>query len=101
MVAAQYQNVYVDTSSSNNWVNWTPHPLTVADLFRRTLDAIGCERLIFGTDSGFFPRGYRSNILNDQLAICDDLGLSPDADRQHLRWQHPAYSRIAGGGGPR
>lgn len=78
MVAAQYQNVYIDTSSSNNWVMWTPHRLSVADLFRRTLDTVGSERLLFGTDSSFFPRGYRTNILNDQLAICDDLRLSPE-----------------------
>lgn len=77
MVAAQYQNVHIDTSSSNNWVRWMPQPLTVADLFRRTLDAIGSGRLIFGTDSSFFPRGYRTTILNEQLAICRDLGLSP------------------------
>jgi uncharacterized protein len=78
MVAAQYQNVYVDTSSSNNWVNWAPYRLSVPDLFRRTIDAVGCDRLLFGSDSSSFPRGYRTNILNDQLAICHDLGLSSD-----------------------
>lgn len=78
MVAAQYQNVYIDTSSSNTWAIWAPHPLTVADLFQRTLNTVGSERLIFGTDSSFFPRGYRANILNDQLAICHDLDLSPE-----------------------
>jgi hypothetical protein len=78
MVAAQYQNVHIDTSSSNNWTRSAPHPLTVTDLFRRTLDTVGSERLIFGTDSSFFPRGYRTNILNDQLAICHDLNLSPE-----------------------
>jgi hypothetical protein len=52
--------------------------LTVADLFERTIDAVGSERLLFGTDSSFFPRGYRTNILNDHLAICDRLGLSPE-----------------------
>ncbi len=77
MVAVQHQNVHIDTSSSNNWVAWDPDRLTVADLFRRTIDAVGADRLVFGTDSSFFPRGYRTNILNDQLAICDDLGLSP------------------------
>ena len=76
MVAVQHQNVYIDTSSSNNWVTWDHHRLTVADLFGRTVDAIGCERLIFGSDSSFFPRGYRTNVLNDQLAICDQLRLS-------------------------
>jgi uncharacterized protein len=78
MVAAQYQNVFIDTSSSNNWVKWMPRPLTVAELFGRTVDAIGARRLIFGTDSSFFPRGYRTNILNEQLGICQSLGLSPD-----------------------
>jgi uncharacterized protein len=78
MVAAQYRNVYIDTSSSNNWVACSPHQLTLADLFRRTLDTIGPERLLFGTDSSFFPRGYRTNILNEQLAICQNLGLSAD-----------------------
>ncbi len=78
MVAVQHQNVYIDTSSSNNWVASDPHRLTVEDLFGRTIDAVGSERLIFGTDSSFFPRGYRTNILNDQLAICDNLGLSPE-----------------------
>lgn len=77
MVAAQYRNVCIDTSSSNNWVQWAPERLTLADLFRRTLDTVGAERLLFGTDSSFFPRGYRTAILNDQLAICHDLGLPP------------------------
>jgi uncharacterized protein len=77
MVAAQYQNVHIDTSSSNSWAAWAPHPLTVTDLFRRTLDAIGPGRLLFGTDSSFFPRGYRSSLLDDQLEICSDLGLPP------------------------
>jgi len=75
MVAAQYQNVYLDTSSSNNWTAWSPDRLGLADVFRLTLDAVGPERLLFGTDSSYFPRGYRTNILNDQLAICDELGL--------------------------
>ena len=76
MVGAQYQNVYIDTSSSNNWVAGAPHPWTVADLFRRTIDAVGSDRLLFGTDSSFFPRGFRTNILNDHLQICRDLGLA-------------------------
>jgi uncharacterized protein len=83
MVAAQYQNVFIDSSSSNNWVKWATRTLTVADLFRRTVEAIGPRRLIFGTDSGFFPRGFRTNILNDQLAICAELGLSTD-DIDHI-----------------
>ena len=77
LVAAQYQNVHIDSSSSNNWTPLDPQRPTLADLFRKTIDAIGPERLIFGTDSSFFPRGYRTNILNEQIAICDALGLAP------------------------
>ncbi len=78
LVAAQYRNVCIDTSSSNNWTRWTPDQPALADLFRRALDAVGPDRLIFGTDSSFFPRGYRTNILNDHLAVCAGLGLPPE-----------------------
>ena len=77
LVAAQYQNVHIDSSSSNNWTGLDPQRPTLADLFRLTIDAIGADRVIFGTDSSFFPRGYRTNLLNDQLAICGELGLAP------------------------
>jgi len=77
LVAAQYQNVHIDSSSSNNWTPLDPQRPTLVDLFRQTLDVIGPGRLIFGTDSSFFPRGYRTNILDEHLAICDGLGLAP------------------------
>jgi predicted TIM-barrel fold metal-dependent hydrolase len=77
MVGAQSRNVHVDSSSSNNWTRYTPDQPSLADLFRRTLDAVGPERLLFGTDSSFFPRGYRTNILDEQLAVCDGIGLAP------------------------
>ena len=78
LLAAQYPNVYVDTSSSNNWVRYSPYPLTVKDLFQRTYETVGSKRILFGTDSSFFPRGYRRNILEEQLRICSELGLSRD-----------------------
>jgi len=77
LVGAQYQNVHIDTSSSNNWTNLDPQRPTLTDLFLRTIDAVGAERLIFGTDSSFFPRGYRRNLLDEHLDICSSLGLSP------------------------
>jgi uncharacterized protein len=74
-------------------VRWTPDRLTVADLFRRTLDTVEPERLIFGTDSSFFPRGYRTNILDDQLAICHDLALSPSEIESKVGPGPPRVSR--------
>jgi hypothetical protein len=78
LLAAQYPNVYVDTSSSNNWIRHSPYPLTVKDLFQRTYETVGSKRIVFGSDSSFFPRGYRTNILEEQLRICSELGLSRD-----------------------
>ena len=58
MVADLCPNVHLDTSSSNAWMRYTPG-LTLTDVFRTALDVVGPERLLFGTDSSFFPRGWQ------------------------------------------
>lgn len=78
LLAAQYDNVLVDTSSSNDWVRFSPYPATLKDLFARTYEAVGSKRILFGTDSSFFPRGYRTNLLEEQLSVCNELGLAKD-----------------------
>jgi predicted TIM-barrel fold metal-dependent hydrolase len=77
LVTAQYSNVFIDTSSSNNWIQYCERPLTLEEVFRRTYEALGPKRILFGTDSSFFPRGFRHNILEQQLGIWDSIGLSP------------------------
>lgn len=72
----QCPNVYVDTSGSNQWIRWMPHELTLKDLFRKAFETIGDERIIFGTDSSYFPRGFSVEYLREQLKVCYDLGLS-------------------------
>jgi predicted TIM-barrel fold metal-dependent hydrolase len=76
LVAAQYGNVFIDTSSSNDWIKYSPYELTHKDLFRRTYESLGSKRIIFGSDSSFFPRGFRKKILDQQLKICNELGFS-------------------------
>jgi predicted TIM-barrel fold metal-dependent hydrolase len=76
LVAAQYRNVFIDTSSSNNWIRYSAAELSERDLFRRTYEALGPKKIVFGTDSSFFPRGYRRERLEQQLALCNDLGCS-------------------------
>jgi predicted TIM-barrel fold metal-dependent hydrolase len=76
LVAAQYNNVYFDTSSSNAWVQYSPHKMTVKELFLRAYETLGARRILFGTDSSFFPRGYRTNILEEHLSICNELGMA-------------------------
>ncbi len=70
------RNVYVDTCGSNQWINWVPGDVTVKSLFRKYLSTIGAERLIFGTDSSWFPRGFALRYLQDQIRDCREIGMS-------------------------
>ena len=77
VLATLHQNVYLDTSSSNGWIRLFPN-LTLEQVFRTSLDVVGSGRLLFGTDSSFFPRGWQVPVHDAQRAIVDELGLSPD-----------------------
>ena len=72
-------NIMLDTSSSNSWIKFHPG-LTLRDVFARALDAAGPSRLLFGTDSSFFPRGWNAAIFEVQRAVLSDVGAS-EADR--------------------
>src|SRR5574341_1865751 len=74
-------NVYVDTSGSNEWMRWMPYDLDLKALFHRFLDTAGPGRVIFGTDSSWFPRGFARRYLEVQWEACLELGLSEDALR--------------------
>jgi uncharacterized protein len=69
-------NVYLDTSSSNNWIRYQPEPLDLAQVFRRALDVTGPERLLFGSDSSFFPRGWHAAIFEAQTHALERTGIS-------------------------
>src|SRR5437879_2571500 len=59
-------NVYLDTSSSNVWMRYQPERLDLAEVFRRAMDVVGADRLLFGTDSSFFPRGWHAAVFEAQ-----------------------------------
>src|SRR5713226_4126113 len=63
MLADLCPNVYLDTSSSNSWMRYQPEKPDLAEVFRRALDVVGAGRLLFGTDSSFFPRGWHANLF--------------------------------------
>jgi hypothetical protein len=71
------RNVLVDTSGNNEWIRWLPYPLSLADLFRKFLETIGPERVIFGSDSAHFPRGLVRAYYDEQCRVFNQLGLSP------------------------
>jgi hypothetical protein len=71
-------NVYVDSSGSNQWTRWMPYPLSLEDLFRKAYETVGPERLLFGTDSSWLPRGFSYRYLQDQLRVCYWLNLKEE-----------------------
>ncbi len=74
-------NVYVDGSGSNDWIRWMPYRLTLQDLFQKAYETIGPTRIIFGSDSSDFPRGFAKRYLDLQEAACHNIGI-PKADMQ-------------------
>ena len=67
-------NVYVDTSGSNEWMRWMPYPLDLKTLFEKFLDTAGPRRIIFGTDSSWFPRGFSHKYLEAQTGRVQGTG---------------------------
>jgi len=75
MLADLCPNVYLDTSSSNGWMRY--EGLDLGTVFRRALDTIGPRRILFGTDSSFFPRGWNFEVFEQQTRALRELGVSP------------------------
>jgi len=81
MAAEACPSIHFDTSSSNGWIKFVPG-LTLTDVFRRAIAVAGPHRLIFGSDSSFFPRGWRKVIHGAQRAILEELGTEEDAAKK-------------------
>jgi predicted TIM-barrel fold metal-dependent hydrolase len=77
MVADLCPNVLFDTSSSNGWIKYQPG-LTLSDVFRQALAIAGPDRLLFGTDSSFFPRGWVKDVHEQQTRALADIGAGAD-----------------------
>lgn len=74
MAADACPSIHFDTSSSNGWIKFVPG-LTMTEVFRRALAVAGPQRLIFGSDSSYFPRGWRRVIHGAQRSALDELGV--------------------------
>jgi predicted TIM-barrel fold metal-dependent hydrolase len=77
IAADQCSNIYLDTSSSNSWMKYHPG-LTLDAVFRQALAVVGAGRLLFGTDSSFFPRGWQVPVYEAQVAALDAAGVKGD-----------------------
>lgn len=81
MLADLCPNVYLDTSSSNRWMLY--EGLDLRTVFRRAIDVVGVDRLLFGTDSSFFPRGWNAAVFDAQAKALYELGLD-EADANQI-----------------
>jgi predicted TIM-barrel fold metal-dependent hydrolase len=82
MAADQCSTIHLDTSSSNGWIKYHPG-LTLEQVLRRALDVVGAQRLLFGTDSSFFPRGWQKGIYESQRAAFNAAG-ADQATQDHI-----------------
>lgn len=76
MLADLCPNVFLDTSSSNKWMNYEASPTDLPTVFQQALRVVGHERLLFGSDSSFFPRGWVSDVFTAQLDALVKIGAS-------------------------
>jgi predicted TIM-barrel fold metal-dependent hydrolase len=83
MSAEQCPNIFLDTSSSNGWMKYYPG-LSLEGVFRQALAVVGLERLLFGTDSSFFPRGWQRPVYDAQRAAMSATGVDEEQQAKIL-----------------
>ncbi len=79
MVAGLCPNIYLDTSSSNSWIRYQAARMDLRSVWERALEVLGPNRLLFGTDSSFFPRGWHQAVFDSQANLLAVLGLDAGA----------------------
>jgi uncharacterized protein len=84
MVADLCPNIYFDTSSSNRWIRCDPSAIDLPGVLRKALDVVGPKRLLFGTDSSWFPRGWMRGVFEEQVQALAAVGVDAEAARAIL-----------------
>ncbi len=72
-VGKECPNVYVDTAGSNSWMADHPDKPDLRQVFQKFLQVFGSGRILFGSDSGMLPRGYRYDIIDNQLKLTQEM----------------------------
>ncbi|MDK2878442.1 MAG: uncharacterized protein PWR06_1158 [Thermoanaerobacteraceae bacterium] len=78
-------NTYVDTSGNNEWMRWMPYELNLNILFKKFYETVGPGRIIYGSDSEWFPRGYVIRYFLDQLRAARQISIPEDDIRKIFR----------------
>jgi predicted TIM-barrel fold metal-dependent hydrolase len=74
-------NVYLDTSGSNSWIKYALPDIALKDVFRKALEVFGPSRLLFGSDSSFFPRGWNKSVFDAQQSALRELNIDNETAR--------------------
>ncbi len=72
-VGRECPNVYVDTAGSNSWIAEHQEKPDMRRVFQRFLEVFTANRILFGSDSGMLPRGYRYDIVDNQLKLVQEM----------------------------
>jgi hypothetical protein len=72
-------NVYMDTSGTNSWIRYLLPEVTLKDVYQKSIEVYGTQRLLFGTDSSFFPRGWNRPVFEAQVEALHQLNISTEA----------------------
>ncbi len=76
MLKYKRDNLYIETSGTNNWLPNQDNFLSLKDVFKKSLDVFGPDKMIYGSDTRIFPDGYRYHILKQQQDILNELNVS-------------------------
>src|SRR2546430_1521064 len=82
MAADQCPTIHLDSSSSNSWTKFHPG-LALEEVFWQALTVAGADRILFGTDSSYFPRGWQRDIYESQQRTLEKLGVGA-ADQEKI-----------------
>ncbi len=86
LLAFHAPNLYLDSSGTNNWREYTPANMALKEIFRTALRVFGPENIIFGTDTVMRPdSGYREAIMREQKEIINSVANSKSEARLIMR----------------
>jgi predicted TIM-barrel fold metal-dependent hydrolase len=88
-VGKECSNVYVDTAGSNSWISEHSEKLDLRRIFQKFLEVFTANRILFGSDSGLLPRGYRYDIVDNQLKLLQEMRI-PMADIKKIFYENMA-----------
>ncbi len=79
MAGSLCKNLRVDSSSCNEWLQTQAEQLSLADVFERVLHVFGARRILFGSGSSVFPRGWRAESVTLQREALGACGVSAES----------------------